>query len=96
MTKQAIKTLLHAHAAIFTKYHVNKVGLFGSYRHNKARKNSDVDLLVEFDSYIDLFDFVHFVNELKAVLKTNVDVATPDSLKPYIRPKIMQEVEWVW
>ena len=28
---------------------VNKIGLFGSFLKNKQKKNSDVDILIEFD-----------------------------------------------
>jgi predicted nucleotidyltransferase len=41
-----------------------------------------VDLLVEFDEVIDLFDFVHLTGEVEKVLKINVDLATPDAIKP--------------
>jgi uncharacterized protein len=54
-----------------------------------------VDLLVEFEEVIDLFDFVHLTDEVEKVLKTKVDLATPDAIKPYIRPRIMKEVEWI-
>jgi predicted nucleotidyltransferase len=54
-----------------------------------------VDLLVEFEEVIDLFDFVHLTDEVEKVLKTKVDLATPDTIKLYIRPRIMKEVEWI-
>jgi predicted nucleotidyltransferase len=34
-------------------------------------------------------------DEVEKVLKTKVDLATPDAIKPYIRPRIMKEVEWI-
>jgi len=95
MTKEDIKKILLDNKGILKKYKVNKVGIFGSYVTGKPRKKSDVDLLVEFDEVIDLFEFVNLVNEIKQILKTNVDLATPDAIKPYIRPKIMREVDWI-
>jgi hypothetical protein len=44
---------------ILRKYKVNKLSVFGSYATGKARKRSDVDLLVDFEETIDLFDFIH-------------------------------------
>jgi len=95
MTKEDIKRILLDNKEILKKYKVNKVGIFGSYVSGKPRKKSDVDLLVEFDEVIDLFDFVHLTDEINQILKAKVDLATPDAVKPYIRPKIMKEVEWI-
>ncbi|MEI9475919.1 MAG: nucleotidyltransferase domain-containing protein [Deltaproteobacteria bacterium] len=95
MNKEEIKKALVANRKILRKYKVSKVGIFGSYAKDKAKKKSDVDLLVEFEEVIDLFDFVHLTDEVEKVLKTKVDLATPDAIKPYIRPRIMKEVEWI-
>ncbi len=95
MTKDDIKRIILANRELFRKYKVNKVGIFGSYLTGKARKRSDVDLLVDFEEVIDLFEFVHLNDEIQQILKTKVDLATPDAVKPYIRPKIMNEVEWI-
>jgi len=95
MDKEEIKKALVANRKILRKYKVSKMGIFGSYVRDKAKKKSDVDLLVEFEEVIDLFDFVHLTDEVEKVLKTRVDLATPDAIKPYIRPRIMKEVEWI-
>ena len=95
MNRDEIKKALVANRKILRKYKVSKVGIFGSYAKDKAKKKSDVDLLVEFEEVIDLFDFVHLTDEVEKVLNTKVDLATPDAIKPYIRPRIMKEVEWI-
>lgn len=95
MSKKDIEKILRRNKAILKKYKVNKVGIFGSFATGKTKKESDVDLLVEFDDVIDLFDFVHLTDELQKILKTKVDLSTPDAIKPYIRPMILKEVEWI-
>jgi hypothetical protein len=95
MTKEDIKRLLLENTDIFKKYKVNKLGVFGSYAKGKARKRSDVDLLIDFEETIDLFDFIHLVDDIQAILKIKVDLAMPDAIKPYIRAKVMSEVEWI-
>jgi predicted nucleotidyltransferase len=95
MDKEKIKKALVANRKILRKYKVSKVGIFGSYAKDKAKKKSDVDLLVEFEEVIDLFEFVHLTDEVEKVLKRKVNLATPDAIKPYIRPRIMKEVEWI-
>jgi predicted nucleotidyltransferase len=95
MTKEDIKKVLIRNKRILKKYKVNKIGIFGSFATGKTKKKSDVDLLVEFDDMIDLFDFVHLNDEIQQILKNRVDLVTPDTIKPYIKSKILKEVEWV-
>ena len=95
MSKKDIEKILRQNKAIFKKYKVNKVGIFGSFATGKTKKKSDVDLLVEFEDVIDLFDFVHLTDEIQKVLKVKVDLSTPDAIKPYVKPMIMREVEWI-
>jgi len=47
------------------------------------------------EDMIDLFDFVHLNDEIQQILKSRVDLVTPDTIKPYIKLKILKEVEWV-
>ena len=95
MTKEDIKRVLIKNKRLLKRYKVNKIGIFGSCATGKMKKKSDVDLLVDFDEMIDLFDFVHLSDEIRQMLKTKVDLSTPDAIKPYIKPKILREVEWI-
>ncbi|OGP95924.1 MAG: hypothetical protein A2157_11965 [Deltaproteobacteria bacterium RBG_16_47_11] len=95
MSKKEIEKILRRNKAILKKYKVSKVGIFGSFATGKTKKKSDVDLLVEFEDVIDLFDFVHLTDEIQKVLKVKVDLSTPDAIKPYIKPMILREVEWI-
>ena len=95
MSKKDIEKILRQNKAILKKYKVNKVGIFGSFATGKTKKKSDVDLLVEFEDVIDLFDFVHLADEIQKVLKVKVDLSTPDAIKPYIKTMILREVEWI-
>jgi uncharacterized protein len=95
MTKEDIKKVLIRNKRILKKYKVNKIGIFGSFATGKTKKKSDVDLLVEFKDMIDLFDFVHLNDEIQQILKNRVDLVTPDTIKPDIKPKILKEVEWI-
>ena len=49
MNRDEIKKALVANRKILRKYKVSKAGIFGSYAKDKAKKKSDVDLLVEFE-----------------------------------------------
>ena len=95
MTKEDIKKALRENRDILRSYHVRRIGVFGSHARGRVRKKSDVDLLVEFKKTIDLFDFIHLADEISTILDARVDLATRDSLKPSLRPRVMEEVDWV-
>ena len=95
MTKEDIKQTIRANREILRERHVSRIGLFGSHARGMSRKRSDIDLLVEFDETIDLFEFVHLVEDLESMLNSKVDLATEDSLKPLVKSKVMEEVEWI-
>ena len=38
------------------EFHVSKLGLFGSYARGEATDESDIDLLIEFDGEVDIFE----------------------------------------
>ena len=95
MTKEDIKKALRENRDILRSYHVRRIGVFGSHARGRVKKKSDVDLLVEFKKTIDLFDFIHLADEISTILDTRVDLATRDSLKPSLRPRVMEEVDWV-
>ncbi len=95
-SKQEILAILSSHAAPIQRYGVTRYGLFGSFVRNEARPDSDIDILVEFDSAQKTFDnFIQLAFYLEDILGRPVDLITMDSLSPYIGPRILQEVEYV-
>src|SRR3989338_10163695 len=59
---------------ILKKEGIKKAGIFGSYARGEQKKNSDVDILVEFNG--SLLDLVGLEIELKKILKKKVDLVT--------------------
>jgi hypothetical protein len=94
LTKNIILTLLDQYASeIRQKFHVRKLGLFGSYARGDANPQSDVDILVEFeiptfDAYMDLKFF------LEDLFHHNIDLVMEDTLKPRIKSAILTEVQY--
>lgn len=95
MMKEDIKEALQKNRDVLRRYNVIRIGVFGSRARGRATKKSDVDLLVEFEKTIDLFDFIHLAEEIGTLLDARVDLATEDSLKPSLKRKVMEEVDWV-
>ncbi len=94
LTKEEIKKVLIEHKQILRQQGVHRLGLFGSYVRDAAQPDSDIDLLVEleqlsFDRYMDLKLF------LEDLFGKKVDLVIAQSLKPRLKPHILNEVEYV-
>lgn len=89
------KILLNHKKAIQDKYQVNEIGVFGSYLKNKQTSTSDLDILINYNSLPDLFEFINLKNYLSDILKIPVDLVLKDSLKPNIGAQILSEVELI-
>lgn len=91
-THKDILDKLSQHAEKLQKsFSVNRIGLFGSYVHDMADENSDIDILVElaepsFDHYMDLKFY------LEKLFSRSVDLVLADTVKPRLQPVIKQEV----
>jgi hypothetical protein len=76
------------------KYGVKEIGIFGSYVRGEQKKQSDIDLLVEFEesSNLTLLDFIGLENYLSEILGVKVDLVEKQTLKPRIGKRILEEV----
>lgn len=74
---------------------VSKIGVFGSYAVGGEKKDSDLDVLVEFDRPVNLFEFSRLKSYLTAQLGIRVDLVTPGALKPLIKEKILDSVAYI-
>ncbi len=92
---ETIKTRLREQVSYLRKqYHIKTLGIFGSYVRGEATPNSDLDILVEFESgyRFGLLTFCHLENYLSDLLGVQVDLVMKDSLKPKIGQQILSEV----
>lgn len=71
------------------------MGVFGSYARGKEEKNSDIDVLVEFDRPVNLFEFSRLKSFLSDQLGIHVDLVTPGALKPLIKDEILRSVAYL-
>lgn len=70
---------------------IAKVSLFGSYLHGKPKKNSDIDLLIEFkpNSAVGYFKLAQIQRYFMEQLKKDVDLVTPGALSKYFREDVL-------
>jgi len=95
-TKGDLVRMLQGSADDLRALGVSKMGVFGSFRHDAAGADSDVDLLVEFEPGQKTFDhFVALAGLLEEALQRPVELVTPEALSPHVGPHILREVEYV-
>jgi len=74
---------------ILKKNNVVRAGIFGSYARGEQKKNSDIDILIEFNG--SLLDLVGLEMELKKLLRKKVDLLTYGCIHPLLRERILNE-----
>ena len=78
------------------QFGVTKIGLFGSIARGEESKESDIDILVEFDPSKKTFrNFIGIANYMEKLTGRPVDIVTPQSLSPHIKPHVLKEVRYV-
>jgi predicted nucleotidyltransferase len=92
MTREEFFDRIAAYRAELARAGVRRLGVYGSVARNEANAESDVDVLVEFDQLPDLYDFAALRDRLSQILGRPVDLATPEALKPRLRPRVLNEV----
>jgi predicted nucleotidyltransferase len=70
---------------------VRTIALFGSYARGEQTPQSDVDLLVEFETKPDLLKFVNMEAYLEELLGVEVQLTTIEALRPEFRERVMRE-----
>ena len=92
MKREETLQILAAHKMeLREQFGVRSLWLFGSAARDVATEASDVDVLVEFDRPTGYFGLIALEQHLECLFGCKVDVGTPDSLKPRIRARVLQE-----
>ena len=90
--QDVIETLSRHKAELRQQFGLATVALFGSLARGEGTPASDIDLLVEFDKPITLFDLVALEQRLETLLGVRkVDVVLRDSIFPELRGRILSE-----
>lgn len=85
----SLKSLLHE------RFGVSEIGVFGSWVRGEETEDSDIDVLVDFDREIGLFEIMELEEYLENTFGRKVDVALRRSLRKYIGQHILAEVEYL-
>jgi len=79
-----------------SQYRPKRIAVFGSYVRGEQQPESDLDILIDFMDRKSLFDLVHIENELSNALGIKVDLVTENSLSPYLKPYIHNELQVIY
>jgi predicted nucleotidyltransferase len=76
---------------ILRRHGVSKASVFGSFARGEMGDQSDLDLLVQIDRDIGLFEFLRIKLEVEETLGRKVDLVEYDAVKPMLRDRILKE-----
>jgi len=76
-------------------YKVELKGIFGSYARGKERKESDIDILVEFHNGATLLDLSGLGNLLEEKLQHKVDVVSQRAVREEIKSYIYRDMVYL-
>jgi predicted nucleotidyltransferase len=77
------------------KYHIEKLGIFGSFAKDTANHNSDIDIVVVLEKQ-DLFEIIGIKQALEEHLKSQVDIVSyRDKMNLFLKRRIDKEAIYV-
>lgn len=80
------------------QHHIRELALFGSVLRDDFGPNSDIDILIKFEpeARIGYFRFFGIEQELTNLLKREVELFTPDSLKSFAREEALRTCQVIY
>lgn len=94
--KERLIKLIISNKEKISEFGTERLGLFGSFVRNEQNDKSDIDIVVEFLPGRKSYDnFINLVFFLENLFGRKVELLTPESISPYIKPYIDREIEYV-
>ncbi len=95
LNSDKILQIINENQESIKKFGVKNIGLFGSYAKNKQKKESDIDLLVEFEKGKKTFDnYMDLKFYLEDLFGCNVDLVIKEALKVDLKSNILKSVKY--
>ena len=94
MITQNISIPEEAIADFCRRHKIKNLAFFGSILGANFQPESDVDVLVEFETgYVPGFDFFSMQEELSEIIGRQVELHTPNFLSPHFRDNVIKEAQ---
>jgi predicted nucleotidyltransferase len=95
LTKVEIENRLREIKPILAeKFHVSKIGYFGSYAVGQQTDQSDLDLLVEFSQPVG-WEFFTLESFLEQKVELPINLVTQNALKEKIKESVLKQVKYI-
>ena len=96
MEKVEVKKILIENSNYIKEtFYVKEIGIFGSFVKGKQKAKSDIDILVIFEKgHKDFFNYMRLKYCLEDLLGRRVDLVMKEAVKPRLKQKIFNEVEY--
>lgn len=91
MTKANLDQIKSKVLPILKEAGITRSAIFGSYVRGDNKKDSDIDILVDFPRGKGLFEFVGLQFKLEDALEKKVDLVEYESLHPLLKGRILAE-----
>jgi len=89
--KSNIKGIKDKIVPVLKRHDVVHAAIFGSFVRGEAKKDSDIDILIEFKGEKSLLDLAALKIELEDLLGREVDVVEYSTIHPLLKEKILKE-----
>ena len=77
------------------KYHIKKLGIFGSVAKNRMKEESDIDIVVNLTRQ-DLFELIGIKQDLEERLKYPIDIVSyRETMNSFLKKRIDEEAVYV-
>jgi predicted nucleotidyltransferase len=94
---EILNFLIENKSELLSKYHLSKIGLFGSFSRDEATNKSDVDIIFDFKEEVeDVYSMKMALKiYLSEIFNRSIDLAREKYLKPYAKEQILKDVIYV-
>ena len=93
LTKEIILDTLHKNRKKIRSFGVKKLILFGSFARDEQKKTSDIDFLVEFESYT-IDNHLNMLHFLEDTFSRKIDLVKPELIRDFLKPYILEGVKY--
>ena len=92
MTKKELEEKLAAHRQELKEMGVVSLAVFGSVARNESTRQSDIDLLIDFDRDVGLFYLFEIQHRLEEIIGVpKIDLIQKGAIHPALRERILSE-----
>ena len=78
--------------AVTKKLKPTLLGIFGSYARGEENEKSDLDILIDFETKVNLLELIGIEQEISELLGIKVDLITLRSLNATLKPYIESDL----